>query len=392
MKMSKFFHTMGSTLQLPCPKNDTDGSGKHLLLKGTSFFADFLKQNIELLFNTFNIMSYLISFYKLLVQSAKDFANDNAMKFSASLSYYTAFSIAPILIIIIGVAGIFFGKEAIQGEIYRQFSGLIGSGAADMLQTGISNMQITGKGWLATITGVFTLLLGATGVFAELQDSLNKIWSLKAKPSKGILRYLTNRIISFSMVITLGFLLMVSLLINTVMALVSERFFNIYDEWAWVMQALNILSIALIVTFLFAFMFKFLPDAKIKWKHVLVGAFFTAALFLAGKFAIGYYLSTSAVATSFGAAGSLAILLAWVYYSSAILFFGAEFTKNYSILMGHVIKPDEYATFVVQKEKELPKSADVGTMQEAKDKAADATNNVVTPAAAPKQEGLVSSY
>jgi uncharacterized BrkB/YihY/UPF0761 family membrane protein len=125
---------------------------------------------------------------------------------------------------------------------------------------------------------------------------------------------------------------------------------------------------------------------------VLVGAFFTAALFLAGKFAIGYYLSTSAVATSFGAAGSLAILLAWVYYSSAILFFGAEFTKNYSILMGHVIKPDEYATFVVQKEKELPKSADVGTMQEAKDKAADATNNVVTPAAAPKQEGLVSSY
>lgn len=293
------------------------------------------------------------NFFKLLVQSAKDFSSDNAMKFSASLSYYTAFSIAPILIIIIGVVGIFFGREAVQGEVYRQFAGLIGPSAAELMQEAIQNMELSGKSWVATVVGVVTLLIGASGVFAELQDSLNKIWSLKAKPGRGIWHYVTNRLISFSMVLTLGFLLIVSLLVNTVINLLSERFFAMYDAWAWVTHILNLAVMVAIVTALFAFMFKFLPDAKLKWRNVWHGALFTSVLFLLGKFAIGYYLSSSSVATSFGAAGSLAILLAWVYYSSAILFFGAEFTKNYSISRGHKIRSDEYATFVVTDEKEV---------------------------------------
>lgn len=312
-------------------------------------------------------MTSIKAFYKILIQSVKDFSSDNAMKFSASLSYYTAFSIAPILIIIIGLAGVFFGRDAVEGEVYSQFSGLIGPNAAKMVQDGISNMEITGNGWAATIVGIVTLLIGASGAFTELQDSLNHIWSLKAKPGNGIVKYLINRLISFSMVLTLGFLLMVSLLINTLLNLISERFLSSYDEWAWVTYALNIVMIVAIVTILFAFMFKFLPDAKIAWRHVWVGALFTTALFLLGKFAIGYYLSNSAVASSFGAAGSLALLLAWVYYSSAILFFGAEFTKNYSIHKGYVIEADQYAKFVVNDEKEMPDGSDVSQMQQAKE-------------------------
>lgn len=304
-------------------------------------------------------MAFFKTFYQVLIQSFKDFVKDNAMKFSASLSYYTAFSIAPILIIIIGLAGVFFGKESVQGEVYRQFSGLIGSGAAEMVQNSINAIKVTGKSWVATGIGIVTLLLGASGVFTELQDSLNQIWYLKAKPKSGIISYLTSRLISFSMVLTLGFLLMVSLLINTVLNLLSERFLSANEEWAWITLSLNVLMIITIVTILFAFMFKFLPDANIKWRHVWVGSLFTTSLFLLGKFAIGFYLSNSSITTTFGAAGSLAILMAWVYYSSAILFFGAEFTKNYSIAKGHRIEPDAYANFIVKEEKELPKGTGV---------------------------------
>ncbi len=304
--------------------------------------------------------------FGIFVQSAKDFSDDNALKFSASLSYYTTFSIAPMLIIIIGVAGIFFGKEAVEGEVYEQFAGLIGPTAAELLQTAISNIQISGQSWLATTIGIVTLLVGATGVFAELQDSLNLIWSLKAKPQNGLLKYLINRVISFSMVLTLGFLLIVSLVVNTVISLLSEKLYAMYPDWTWVTSILNVVLIVVTVTVLFAFLFKFLPDAKIAWKHVWAGSIFTTVLFLLGKFAIGYYLSNSAIASSFGAAGSLAILLAWVYYSAAILFFGAEFTKNYSITQGFKIKPDSYADFVVSEEVALPHNSTLQQVTEKK--------------------------
>lgn len=316
------------------------------------------------------MISTLKIYKKILLKSFHDFIDDDALKFSASLSYYTVFSIAPVLFIIIGVSGLFFGREAVSGEVFRQFSGLMGVQAAKLLEDAISNVVLEGQSGIATAVGVLTLLIGSTGVFIELQDPLNKIWSLKAKPKRGWLHYFTNRLISFSMVLTLGFLLIVSLLINAVISLISEHFFAQYNMWAWVTQVLNIAMIVCIITVLFAFIFRFLPDAMLGWRDVWLGALFTTLLFLGGKFAIGYYLSNSAIATTFGAAGSLAIMLAWVYYSSAILFFGAEFTKNHVLQFGNRIVPDDYATFVVNSEKELPANCDAQKMSIEKDKSA----------------------
>jgi len=305
---------------------------------------------------------------QILVKSAHDFIDDDALKFSASLSYYTVFSIAPVLIIIIGISGLFFGREAVTGEVFSQFSGLMGERSAALLEEAISNVQLNGQSGIATIFGVVTLIIGSTGVFSELQDSLNKIWSLKAQPNRGWIHYLTNRVISFSMILTLGFLLIVSLLINAVINLISENLFAQYNSWAWMAQTINIIMIVAIITVLFAFIFRFLPDVRLAWRDVWAGALFTTVLFLGGKFAIGFYLSKSAIATTFGAAGSLALMLAWVYYSSAILFFGAEFTKNYALHYSKHIVPDDYASFVVTSEKELSANCDAKKMTQEKEK------------------------
>ncbi len=309
-------------------------------------------------------------FGQVISKSFKDFIADDALKYSASLSYYTVFSIAPMLIIIIGMAGIFFGEEAVSGEIFRQFSGLMGPNVAELIQQAIKNVKLSGQSWTATIVGFLTLLVGATGVFAELQDSLNKIWSLKTTVKKGWLQYLINRLISFSMVLTLGFLLMVSLLINALITLLSTRYLTVLNDWQWLSFIINNAIILGIVTLLFAFIFKFLPDVRLRWANVASGAFFTAILFSIGKYLIGTYLSQSAIASAFGAAGSLALILLWVYYSSSILFFGAEFTKNYAIIFDKPVEADVYATFVVTKEKELPSDANVGNVEEIKDKQA----------------------
>ena len=307
-------------------------------------------------------------FGQVISKSFKDFIADDALKYSASLSYYTVFSIAPVLIIIIGMAGIFFGEEAVSGEIFRQFSGLMGPNVAELIQQAIKNVKLSGQSWTATIVGFLTLLIGATGVFAELQDSLNKIWSLKTTVKKGWLQYLINRLISFSMVLTLGFLLMVSLLINALITLLSTRYLTVLNDWQWLSFIINNAIILGIVTLLFAFIFKFLPDVRLRWANVASGAFFTAILFSIGKYLIGTYLSQSAIASAFGAAGSLALILLWVYYSSSILFFGAEFTKNYAVIFDKPVEADVYATFVVTKEKELPSDANVGNVEDIKDK------------------------
>jgi membrane protein len=307
-------------------------------------------------------------FGQVVAKSFNDFIADDALKYSASLSYYTVFSIAPMLIIIIGMAGLFFGEEAVSGEIFRQFSGLMGSNVAELLQQAIKNVKLSGQSWTATIVGFLTLLIGATGVFAEMQDSLNKIWSLKTTVKKGWLKYLINRLISFSMVLTLSFLLMVSLLINALITLLSTRYLTILNDWEWLSFIINNTIILGIVTLLFAFIFKFLPDVRLHWANVTSGAFFTAILFSIGKYLIGTYLSQSAIASAFGAAGSLVLILLWVYYSSCILFFGAEFTKNYAVIFDKPVEADVYATFVVTKEKELPSDANVRNVEEIKDK------------------------
>lgn len=287
------------------------------------------------------------SFWKILKQAARGFSNNHVLKMSGSLAYSTIFSIAPLIIVIIFLADIFYGREAIEGTIYGQISGFVGTEAALEIQNMIRNVSLSGKSRGAVVLGVITLLVGATSVFGEIQDSINQIWGLKPKPKKGWLKMLVNRLLSFSVIGSLGFVLLVSLVLNAVIEALMNRLLQYFPEVTVVLvYIVNLVLILGVTTFLFAIIFKVLPDARIKWKDVLVGAFATAVLFMLGKFAISFYIRHSSVATAYGAAGSLVIILLWVYYSSAILFFGAEFTKAYATIHGSRIYPNQYAVWV----------------------------------------------
>jgi membrane protein len=283
--------------------------------------------------------------WKIVVKSFKSFGEDKIPKLSASLAYTTVFSLGPLLIVIIWLCGIFFGQEAVQGSITHQMEGIVGKDAAEQLQTIIQNAAISGKGKIAAIVGIVTLLFAATAVFGEIQDSINTIWGLKPKPSKKAwLRIIMNRLLSFSLIITLGFLLLVSLAISAAVDALSKRLeANFPDVTVVVFYILNLIITFIVTAVLFSIIFKVLPDAKIKWKDVLPGAISTAALFMIGKFGIAFYISKSNIGTTYGAAGSLVILLLWVYYSAMILYFGAEFTKAYALNIGSKIFPSDYA-------------------------------------------------
>lgn len=273
------------------------------------------------------------------------------MKLSASLSYYTVFAIGPVLIIIISLAGLFYGKEAVQGKIYYQLNGLLGSNAALQIQEIIKNIEQSQFSASGAILGLGVFLIGATGVFTEIQDSINFIWSVKAKPQKGWLKLLINRVISFSLIISFGFILLVSLIIHALVDLLYDRFIELFDEvTVYVFQAINYVLLFVIISSLFAIIFKVLPDARIKWKDAFVGAGFTAGLFIIGKFLIGLYIANSTVSATYGAAASIVLILLWVYYSSIILYFGAEFTKVYALSYGHGIEPDKTAVFIIKQE------------------------------------------
>lgn len=301
-------------------------------------------------------------FFKVLWETLKGaftaFNDDNALKLSASLSYYTVFSLSPMFIIIISLCGIFFGREAIQGQIDEQIRGLVGNEAAVQIQELIKNAQMTKQSGLAAVIGLVTLFIGATGVFAEIQDSINFIWSLKAKPKQSWLKYLINRLLSFSMIVSIGFLLLVSLGVNAIMGILSgylERFFS--EGTVVIFYVLNQALVLAIISTLFAVIFKVLPDGHLRWKDAFVGAGFTAILFMIGKFLIGAYLGSSGVANTYGAAGSIILILLWVYYTAAILYFGAEFTKVYTEKFGQRIIPSPHAVVVEKKEVERPDQA-----------------------------------
>jgi membrane protein len=290
--------------------------------------------------------------WKIFKKSVNEFLNDDCIKLSASLSYYTIFALGPTLIIIISFAGIFLGREAVEGKLYDQIKNLIGGSAALQIQSIIAaNTQHNQQTIIAAIIGVALMILGATGVFTEIQGSINYIWSIRAKPKKGWLKFITNRLISFSLVISCGFILLVSLIINALFELLSERL-QVYFKSVTIVTfyILNIVIMFAVITCLFAIIFKVLPDAIIKWKDALIGASFTALLFMGGKFLISLYIGKSNVGLTYGAAGSIIVILVWVYYSSLILYFGAEFTKIYSIQHGHGIKPIETAVFIVKHE------------------------------------------
>lgn len=279
------------------------------------------------------------------------FSEDNCIKLSASLSYYTIFSIGPLLIIVISLSSLFYGRDAIQGNLYAQINGLVGSEAALQIQEIIKNSENSGNGVIGTIIGVVILLLSATGIFTEIQDSINYIWSIRAKPKRGFVKYLVNRFLSFSLIISLGFLLLVSLVASALMDILSDRLTRFFaDTTVVIFYVVNMVLIFAIISLLFAIIFKVLPDGKIKWKDTFFGATFTAVLFLLGKAGIGYYLGQSDLGATYGAAASVIVILTWVYYTSIILYFGAEFTKVYALEYGSGIVPNETAVFIVKSE------------------------------------------
>ncbi len=296
---------------------------------------------------TFNIA------IRLLKETFINFLDDRALKLSASLSYYTVFSLAPLLLLMISLAGIFFGRDAIQGQVFGEINGLIGNEAASQIQDIIKNMELSGKTSIAVIIGGITLIIGASSVFVDIQDSINLIWKVKAKPKRGWLKILKDRLLSSSLIVGLGFLLIVSLLVNGALLALSDWLKDFFPNVTIIFfQIINIIISFTVIMTLFGVIFKVLPDAKIAWKDVKTGAFFTACLFMLGRFLIGIYINFTSTGSAYGAAGSLIIILVWVYYTAAILYFGAEFTKTYAEFTGARIEPADYAVYIVQSEQE----------------------------------------
>ncbi len=303
----------------------------------------------------------LKNIWKITRQTFSNLVDSNVLKLSGALAFFTIFSLPGLLIIVIWFSDLFYGRAVVERSVYRQIEGFIGHNAAiEIQQTIHTAMEATGNNF-ATVAGLIALIFGATSVFGEIQDSINLIWKLKVKHRKGWvwLKLIVNRLLSFSMIITLGFILLVSLLLNGAMDLLLNNLMEKFPHLTVIIvYSLNLLLTLIISTFIFGAIFKVLPDARVKWKHVWRGAFVTAILFILGKFLISYYLAHSSLSTAYGAAGSLIVILLWVYYSSMILYFGAAFTHVYAAHSGSRIYPNNYAVWVQQIEVESHKSID----------------------------------
>lgn len=286
------------------------------------------------------------------------FMADKGLKLSASLSYYTLFSLAPMLLLIISLASAVFGRDAIEGKIFFEIRDIIGNDAAAQIQQVIKNLELSGKTTLSLVIGAVTLIIGATTVFGEIQDSINMIWKVKAKPKKGWLKLLKDRLRSGSIIIGLGFLLIVSLIVNGAVVALSDLLRRWFPDFTIIVfNLINTAISFLVITLLFGVIFKVLPDAKIRWRDVKAGAFFTACLFLLGRYLIGIYITTTGAGSPYGAAGSIIIILLWIYYTAAILYFGAEFTRSFAIYKGRKIQPADYAVYIETKEMESEKGS-----------------------------------
>jgi membrane protein len=267
----------------------------------------------------------------LLKQAAQGWMDDRANSMGAALSYYTVFSVAPLLLIVISLAGIFLGEEAARGAIVAQISDMVGETGAQAIETLVQNVSEPGKGLIGTIVGVLLLLIGATTVFAELQEDLNRIWNVpNVEPPGGLWGWLRARVLSIGLILAIGFLLLASLIVSAAIAALGDWSSAFFGPWETVARAIDVLLSFSIVTTLFALIYRFMPQAHIRWHDVWIGAAVTAFLFTIGKWLIGLYIGKSAVASGFGAAGSLAVLLVWLYYSAQIFLFGAEFTWAYA--------------------------------------------------------------
>lgn len=279
-------------------------------------------------------------FWNLLLLSFQAWRSDRADRLAAALAYYTAFSLAPVLLLVIAMAGLFLGEEAARGELFSQIHGLIGAQGAAAVEAMVERSGDRGDGTWATWLSLALLAFGASSVFLHLKESLNIIWNVEDKaPSGGLIRAISSRIISFSMIPVIGFLLLVSLAVTTALAYFSNVLEGVWQNWLPLASLLNFVFSFGIITLLFALIYKILPDVAVPWSDVWVGSAATAGLFTLGKWAIGLYLGNSDIASVYGAAGSFVVLLVWIYYSAQILFLGAEFTQVYAHRYGSKMTP-----------------------------------------------------
>lgn len=282
--------------------------------------------------------------WQLLKDTFLEWFDSSAMKDAASMAYYAIFSLPGLLIIVIWIAGIFFGDEAVRGEITEQASGIAGKEIADSLQTMILSSVWDNQNIMMKVFGILTLIFGATTLFFQMQRSLNTLWDVEAAPKKAIQKYLLDRANSLGMILIIAFLLLVSLILSSMLGLANEWITRRFGLETFILaQILNFVLSFVVVTALFALMFKVLPDVTISWQSVWMGAFVTAVLFSIGKFLLGFYFEFSKPTSVFGAAGTVILLMMWVNYSCQLVFFGAEFTKVYAYRMGHHIQPSRHA-------------------------------------------------
>ena len=289
--------------------------------------------------------------FKLARTTLKEWSEDKVPRLGASLAYYTVFSIAPMLVIAIAIAGLVFDPAEVQRAVLSQMGGLVGPDGAELIRTMLESAQNLGTGLLAAGLGLVTLVLGALGAFGQLQDALNTIWEVKPRPGRGLRGILQDRLLSLSMVLVVGFLLLVSLVLSTALSAVGGVVGGLLPESELLLSIINFGLSFVVITVLFALMFKYLPDAKINWRDVWIGAAITALLFTLGKQLIGLYLGNASVTSSYGAAGSLVVLLLWVYYSAQIFLLGAEFTQVYANQYGSRVRPAENAVAVTDLER-----------------------------------------
>ena len=301
---------------------------------------------------------FLLTIWSFIKELVEEYQKDDCFTLGAALSYYTIFSIAPIIVIIIAVAGFVLGPDAVQGELYDNLAGLVGDDAARQIQNLVVKSYQSDAGIIATVIGIITLVFGATGVVNQLKKSLNIIWEMKAVPKNGIIKFLLDRVLSLGLILTLGFILLVTLVIEGIVAALSSEIEALIPAISGpFLVTVNFIISLLLTGGLFAFIFKLLPDARIHWADAFRGGVFTAILFALGRIGINYYLAQGNVGETFGAASFLVILLVWVYYSSQILFLGAEFTQVYARRYGTRIYPTSNSVRVKRTEVTVDENA-----------------------------------
>jgi membrane protein len=282
----------------------------------------------------------------LLKETFEEWKDDDALQWGAALAYYSIFSIAPLLLIVISVASLVFGRAAVEGRLIDEIGGVVGPQAAEAIQTMVANASATGSGVWGTIVGVVLMLLGASGAFAHLQKSLNHLWNVEPKADAGWRLVVRQRVAALGMVLVVALLLLTALVLSAAISALGSYADQLLPMPAWALGLLDFAVSMAVITLLFAAIYKVLPDVEIEWREVWVGAAMTALLFVLGKLAIGLYLGRSGVASSYGAAGSLVVLLVWIFYSSQLVFFGAEFTQVWARRRGKRIQPSEWAVRV----------------------------------------------